>query len=111
MNHEELSRLENIVEKLLSQFGTLKEEKQQLEAELDRKEQEIGQLKETAAQLKEEKNVIHGRVSSLITSLEKWEKAQTEGEPPAEEEAPQPAGQQNLQYPVPPERQGLEARD
>jgi FtsZ-binding cell division protein ZapB len=108
MQYEELSRLEKIIEKLLSQFGTLKEEKEQLAAELEQKEREIVELRKAAAQLKEEKSVIHGRVSSLISSLEKWEKAQT-NEPLAD--PPQPAAQQNLQYPEPGERQGLEARD
>lgn len=99
MEFEELSRLEGIVEKLLAQYGSLKQEKEQLEAELDRKNRELSELRDTAAQLQEEKSVIHGRVNSLISSLEKWEKTQS-GKQPVN--APQTAVQQGL-YAMPPE--------
>lgn len=105
MEYEELSRLENIVESLLAQFGSLRQEKEELEAELERKKLELAELREAAAQLKEEKNVIHGRVNSLISSLEKWEKAQAGGPPPLE--SPQVAVQQDLLYAGPLEPNGL----
>ncbi|HWH71797.1 MAG TPA: cell division protein ZapB [Candidatus Sulfotelmatobacter sp.] len=101
MEYEELSRLEGIVEKLLSQYGSLKQEKEQLEAELDRKNRELAELREAAAQLQEEKTVIHGRVNSLIGSLEKWEKTQAGSRPPVE--VPPVAVQQDLLYALPSE--------
>jgi regulator of replication initiation timing len=108
MEYEELSRLENIVEKLLSQFGSIKQEKEQLEAELERKELELAALREAAGQLKEEKNVIHGRVNSLISSLEKWERVQAGG--PQAADLPQAAVQQDLQYAGPQEPRALDVR-
>jgi predicted nuclease with TOPRIM domain len=108
MEYQELSRLENIVENLLSQFGSLRQEKEHLESELERKRLELAELREATAQLQEEKNVIHGRVNSLISSLEKWERAQAGVPQPVD--VPLAAVQQDLQYAGPAEPQELTVR-
>jgi hypothetical protein len=83
MDHEGLRRLEEIVEKLLLQYTGLKQEKEKLQYDLMQKNLEIRELREMTMSLQEEKNLIYERVSSLITSLEKWEEAQIRPSEPA----------------------------
>ncbi|MBU0728171.1 MAG: DUF904 domain-containing protein [Proteobacteria bacterium] len=76
MEHaEDINRLEAIVEKMIANYNILKQEKLSLEAVLGQKDKELKELRETVDSLKGEKSVIHKRVSGLIDSIEKWEKA------------------------------------
>lgn len=77
MGHEEdLSRLENIVEKMLAGFNELKRKNSALEASLALKEEEVQGLKETLNDLQDDRSAIRERVTGLISSIEKWEKSQ-----------------------------------
>ena len=104
MEYEELGRLENIIEKLLTKFNSLRQEKNNLEADLRQKDQELRELRETTTRLREEKEVIHERVTSLLGSLEKWE--ETQGNTSSPETPPAAAEEFEQQYPSP---QGLGA--
>jgi predicted nuclease with TOPRIM domain len=98
MELEELSRLEKIVDKLVSQFSELQQENKRLEEHLRKVERETIELRETALRLKEEKNVAHQRIITLIQSLEKWEEGQQPRSFQGTEGAERPA-QQDLYYP------------
>lgn len=76
MEHEGLGRLEQIVDKLLLEYAGLKQEKERLEQALTARDREINELRERSISLQEEKNMIYERVSSMLTSLEKWEESQ-----------------------------------
>jgi predicted nuclease with TOPRIM domain len=108
MEHEELNRLEHIVEKLLSQFVVLKQENKRLEGDLKKLELETSDLRESASRLKEEKNMVHQRVISLISSLERWEEGQQGRftQPVGNSERPE---QQDLHYPKSADGFGVEA--
>jgi regulator of replication initiation timing len=108
MEHEELSRLEKIVEKLLSQFADLKQENKRLEADLKQLKLETSDLRESALRLKEERNMVHQRVISLISSLERWEDGQQGHFSPTASNAEKPE-QQDLHYPKSAEGFGVEA--
>jgi chromosome segregation ATPase len=108
MEHEELSRLEKIVEKLLSQFLDLKQENKRLEADLKELKLETSDLRESALRLKEEKNMVHQRVISLISSLERWEAGQQDRLSPPANNTEKPE-QQDLHYPKSAAGFGVEA--
>ncbi len=73
---EVLASLEGVVEKLLGEFKTVKQEKAEVEALLRQRQFEVEELQELVATLKEEKGVVHQRVSGLLNSIQEWERNQ-----------------------------------
>lgn len=69
----ELVRLENFVNKLLEQFGQLKEENGRLTQELQQRDETIDDLKGQLEDNHLEKVEIGDRVSSIIGKIEDWE--------------------------------------
>lgn len=74
----DLGRLEKIIEQLLASFTELKKEKTQLEKKLESQEGEIVALREQLKILERDKEQVCHRVSTLITTIEKWEKENVE---------------------------------
>lgn len=76
---EDLGKLEKNVERLLMSLDSAQDDRVKLKSDLVRLQQEKKDLEEEVQKLQEEKKLIHQRVSSLIGSIEKWEKS-TEAE-------------------------------
>lgn len=72
---QDLAKLENIVENLLLKFNGLKQEKNELVAQIQAKEEKIIELQTQIESLSENRSEVHGRVSNLINSIEDWEKS------------------------------------
>ena len=72
---QDLSKLEQNVEKLLGNLDSALDGSVKLKAEIARLEDEKRALEDEVKSLKEEKKKIHERVSGLIGAIEKWEKA------------------------------------
>ncbi len=69
----ELHRLEKFVEKILTRFTALKEEKAQLEQELFERDLLIEELRETISSKVTERNEISDRVNRIVDQIEEWE--------------------------------------
>jgi chromosome segregation ATPase len=82
---QDIKKLESNVERLLGTLDTTQDDRRKLKADIARLETTRKELEEQVKTLKEEKRVIHQRVSALIASIEKWEKAaiSEEGQAPA----------------------------
>lgn len=81
MEHQgELGRLEKIIERLLSGFNDLKQEKILLLERVKRQEEELLVLRKELETLRDEKNEVHKRVADLILSIEDWEESNKVGE-------------------------------
>ena len=77
MDHgEELARLEQFVDKLLTNYNVLKKECAGLQNRLQEKEKENIELLEQVDSLRSDKSDMHSRVTSLIGKIEDWEKSQ-----------------------------------
>ena len=74
---EDIGRLENVVGKLLADFNDLKVEKNKLESLLQQKNNEIVELQEVFDNINNERTQVHQRVSTLLSSIEKWEQHQS----------------------------------
>ena len=75
MEHkEDLTRLEQFVEKLVESHNQLKNENSETNTELQAKQQEITELQEVIKNLQEDRNVMHNRVTGLIDRIDEWEK-------------------------------------
>lgn len=72
---EDLKKLEDNVEKMLSSLDSVQGDKIKLQADIARLELDKKGLEEQIRRLKEEKKSIHQRVSGLLGSIEKWEKS------------------------------------
>ncbi|HIJ91520.1 MAG: cell division protein ZapB [Desulfobulbaceae bacterium] len=72
---EDLKKLETNVEKMLNSLDSVQGDKVRLLADIARLEQDKKGLEEQVKRLKDEKKTIHQRVSSLLGSIEKWEKS------------------------------------
>jgi septal ring factor EnvC (AmiA/AmiB activator) len=72
---EDLKKLEDNVEKMLSSLDSVQGDKIKLQADIARLELDKKGLEEQIKRLKEEKKSIHQRVSGLLGSIEKWEKS------------------------------------
>lgn len=84
-----LTRLEDIVGRLLTQYAELNKENEMLAVEVAEKKQELGRLHDKILEMHGEKEDIHHRVSSILTKLDAWE--QTKGDhdsAPDQEAAP-----------------------
>jgi peptidoglycan hydrolase CwlO-like protein len=71
----DLNKLEQNVEKLLSNLDHIQDDKSKLLADIARLEKDKKSLGEQVAALQEEKAAILKRVNLLIESIERWEKA------------------------------------
>jgi len=75
-DNENFDRLEKTVEKFLGLFQAMKKEKAELEIILQEKETKISDLERKIDTLTDDRTRIHGRVSTLLNSIEEWEKGQ-----------------------------------
>ena len=75
---EDLGKLEKNVEKLLDSLDSVQDDRVKLRADIEILMQEKKSLQEEVSRLKEEKELIHQRVTALIGSIEKWERATVE---------------------------------
>ena len=75
-DREDLGKLENIVEKLISAYNTLKSDKHDVDESLSQSQSENEQLQNQLSQLQDEKSHVHDRVVGLLGSIEDWEKTQ-----------------------------------
>lgn len=69
----ELHRLEKFVEKILTRFTALKEEKNQLEQEVFERDLLIEELRETISSKVAERSEISDRVNRIVDQIEEWE--------------------------------------
>ena len=86
-HNENLERLEQFVEKLVTSHNQLKKEKSEIMAQLQEKQQEIAELQETVKCLQEDKTVVHSQVTGLIDRIDEWEKMLASEESGQDEEA------------------------
>ena len=75
-DREDLKKLENIVEKLISAYNNLKSDKHDVEEMLLQSQNENEQLQNQLSQLQDEKSHVHDRVAGLLGTIEDWEKTQ-----------------------------------
>ena len=75
-DREDLKKLENIVEKLISAYNNLKTDKHDVEEMLSQSQSENEQLQNQLSQLQDEKSHVHDRVVGLLGTIEDWEKTQ-----------------------------------
>jgi chromosome segregation ATPase len=73
---EDLGRLESVVEKLLADFNSLKNDKNELENLLEQKNNEINELQSALDEVRSERNQVQQRVSGILNSIEQWEQSQ-----------------------------------
>lgn len=73
-HNEDLARLEQFVEKLIASHNQLKNENNEINAQLQAKQQEIAELREMVKNLQEDRSVIHNRVTGLLDRIDDWEK-------------------------------------
>ncbi|MDH5524255.1 MAG: DUF904 domain-containing protein [Desulfobulbaceae bacterium] len=72
---EDLGKLEKNVEKLLNSLDSVQDDRLKIKADLELLSQEKKALEEEVGRLKEEKRQILQRVTGLIGSIEKWQRA------------------------------------
>jgi flagellar biosynthesis chaperone FliJ len=75
----ELVRLEEYIERLLSGYSKLKKEKQNIEQRLGELQAENDKYRQELESIDSERGVMRDRVNSLIGQIEQWE-AEIEGE-------------------------------
>lgn len=75
MEFEGLTRLEDIVGRLLSQYTEYKQQNEMLAAEVAEKNQELLRLNDKISEMGKDKDEVHHRVSSILTKLDEWEQA------------------------------------
>ncbi len=99
MEFEGLTRLEDIVGRLLSQHAELKKQNEMLAAEVDEKKQELGRLHDKILEMHGDKEEVHHRVSSILTKLEEWEQVKEGSESVHQETAPEvPVDQESQKH-------------
>jgi predicted nuclease with TOPRIM domain len=74
VREQDLAKLEDIVENLLLRFNVLKQDNSELKAQVKLKDEKINELQIQVDSLTVNKSEVHGRVSSLIDTIEDWEK-------------------------------------
>jgi chromosome segregation ATPase len=92
-NNEELVRLEQFVDNLLTKYRKLQETYRALEMRLEERDTECTRLKETVSELRGERSEVGNRVAGLLERIERWEVEQVEGESQAGIKV-EPEGQQ-----------------
>jgi len=85
MDQTDLGRLEEMVDSLLAGYNRVKDEKSQLLATLEAKEREIEELQISLAKLSDEKGDVRQKISSILGSIEDWEKGKVAGSDTIEE--------------------------
>jgi septal ring factor EnvC (AmiA/AmiB activator) len=93
-NNEELVRLEQFVDNLLTKYRKLQETHRTLEARMAEQETECTRLKETISELRSERSEVGNRVAGLLERIEQWEVEQAEGGESLSEAKVEPEGQQ-----------------
>lgn len=93
-NNEELVRLEQFVDNLLTKYRKLQETYRTLEARAEEREAECTRLKETISELRSERSEVGNRVAGLLERIERWEVEQAEGGESQAEIKVEPEGQQ-----------------
>ncbi len=89
MEFEGLTRLEDIVGRLLTQYAELKQQNEMLAAEVEEKKQELGRLHDKVLDMHGDKEEVHQRVSSILTKLEAWEQVKEGSGAVVNESAPE----------------------
>ena len=96
-SNEELVRLEQFVDNLLTKYRKLQETYRALESSLVERDAECAKLKETVGELRSERSEVGTRVAGLLERIEQWEVEQVEGgEAPSEIKVEQEGLQGNL---------------
>ena len=78
-NNEELVRLEQFVDNLLTKYRKLQETHRALETKLEEQEEECTNLRETISELRSERSEVGSRVAGLLERIERWEVEQVAG--------------------------------
>ena len=93
MGNETLLKLEAVVQKMLGNINELKSEKSSLESQLQEKTSKIEELENMLASATSDQEDVSARVSSLISSIEEWEKSEDDGAQGNDQDvqAPEPA--------------------
>ena len=73
-HNEDLARLEQFVEKLITSHNQLKNKNGEINVQLQAKQQEIAELQEMIKNLQEDRSVMHNRVTGLLDRIDDWEK-------------------------------------
>ncbi len=73
MENTKLTKLEEVVDKLIEQLKGFKNDKKMLQTTLQIREDEIKALETQMAELNDKQNKISERVDNLINSIEDWE--------------------------------------
>ena len=79
MELEQLSLLEQRVERLIQQYGRLKEEKTLLERSLAEKDERVRALEREVDGLRQERDIIRERLARLIETIERLEALEASG--------------------------------
>jgi hypothetical protein len=82
-----LTRLEDIVGRLLTQYAELNKKNEMLSVEVAEKKQELGRLHDKILEMHGEKEDVHHRVSSILTKLDAWEQAKGDDDLAPDQEA------------------------
>ena len=88
-----LSKLEAVVEKLLSSLQEIKQENAALQSQLEAKKSKISELESKVTALTSNQDEVSSRVTNLLSSIEDWEKSlgaheEDADDAPAEEDEP-----------------------
>ena len=89
---QDLKKLETNVERLLSTLDTAQDDRVKLKGDIARLELAKKELEDEVKRLSEEKNLILQRVTALIGSIEKWEKAGSMAQETSAKVSPATAG-------------------
>lgn len=73
MENTKLTKLEEVVDKLIEQLKGLKNDKKMLQTTLQTREDEIKVLETQVVELNDKQDKISERVDNLINSIEDWE--------------------------------------
>ena len=73
-HNDDLTRLEQFVEKLIESHNQLKNKNSEMLSQLHQKEQEIVDLQDKVKTLQEDRGVMHNQVTGLIDRISEWEK-------------------------------------
>ncbi len=73
MENTKLTKLEEVVDKLIEQLKGLKNDKKMLQTTIHTREDEIKALETQVAELNDKQDKISERVDNLINSIEDWE--------------------------------------
>jgi len=77
MGNDTLLKLETVVQKMLGTINELKKSNHSLEAQIHDKDMKIEELENKLAAVNSDQEEISSRVTSLISSIEDWEKNET----------------------------------